>query len=76
MVEAQIRVSGGDEIEEITNLREWLRGEHGLAGAVRAVPRAPGPQDMGGAFDMLTVAVGAGGAATVLARALITWLQT
>jgi hypothetical protein len=75
-MEAQIRVSGGDEIEEIAGLWEWLRGERGLAGAVQAVRRPPGPEEMGGAFDMLAVAVGSGGAATVLARALITWLQT
>jgi cysteine synthase len=31
---------------------------------------------MGGAFEMLAVAVGSGGAATALARALTSWLQT
>lgn len=75
-MEVQIRTSGGDEVAEITDLWEWLRGERSLPGAVRAVRRSPGPQEMGGAFEMLAVAVGSGGAATALARALTSWLQT
>jgi hypothetical protein len=75
-VDAQIRVSGGDEVEEITDLWEWLRGERGLAGAVRAIPRPPGESELGGVFDMLAVVLGTGGAGAVLARSLMAWLQT
>jgi hypothetical protein len=75
-MEAQISISGGDAVEEITELREWLCGERGLAGTVRVVLRAPDPEEMGPMFDVLAVAVGSGGAATALARALVVWLQT
>jgi Effector Associated Constant Component 1 len=75
-VEVQIRVSGGDDIEEVSDLWEWLRGERELAGAVRAVRSVPGETELGGAFDMLTVAVGSGGAGTVVAKSLIAWLRT
>jgi hypothetical protein len=75
-VEAQIRISGGDEVEEITDLWDWLRSERGLAGAVRGIRRPPGEAELGGVFDMLAVALGTGGAGAVLARSLMAWLQT
>ncbi|MFD2467829.1 effector-associated constant component EACC1 [Amycolatopsis silviterrae] len=55
-------------------LRDWLAAEDSLRG--RVVPRAaaPKPDQMGGAVEVLTVAVGSGGAATVLVRSLCTWL--
>lgn len=75
-MEVWIRVSGGDEIDEITDLWDWLRGERGLAGPVRAVRSSPGTGELGGALDLLAVAVGSGGAGTVLAQSLIAWLRT
>jgi hypothetical protein len=75
-VEAHVRISGGDEVEEVTDLWEWLRGERALAGAVRAVQRPPGEGELGGVFDVLAVALGSGGAGAVLARSLTAWLQT
>jgi hypothetical protein len=76
LVLAQIRVSGRDDIEEVGDLWEWLRAERGLAGAVRAVHSGPGETELGGALEMLTVAVSSGGAATVLAQSLTAWLRT
>jgi hypothetical protein len=75
-VEAEIRVSEGDAVAEFTSLREWLRGERALAGAVRAVPHEPTETELGGAMELLAVALGSGGAGATLARSLITWLQT
>jgi hypothetical protein len=75
-VEVQIRVSGGDDIKEVTALYEWLRRERGLAGAVRAVQSLPGNTELGGAISAVAVAVGAGGAGTVLARSLVAWIWT
>jgi hypothetical protein len=79
-VEAEIRVSQGDgqgdEVAELTALHEWLRRERGLAGAVRAVRRPPGPAELGGAIELVAVALGAGGAAGTLARSLAAWLQS
>lgn len=80
-MEAEIRVSGGrgiavDEVGELTALLEWLRGERGLAGAIREVRLPPGPGELGGAVEALAVALGAGGAAGTLARSLFGWLRT
>jgi hypothetical protein len=75
-MDASIRISGGDEDREITGLWEWLRGERQLAGHVRAVPSTPAPGQLGGAVDVLTVALGSGGAGAVLARSLVAWLQS
>jgi Effector Associated Constant Component 1 len=80
-VEAEIRVSGGqgidvDEVGELAALLEWLRGERGLAGAIREVRRPPGPGELGGAVEVLAVALGAGGSAGTLARSLFGWLRT
>jgi hypothetical protein len=75
-MEAEIRVSGGDDVAEITELFQWLRGERALAGTVRSVQRAPGEAELGGAFDMLAVALGSGGTGAALARSLTAWLRT
>jgi len=75
-MEAEIRVSGGDDVAEITGLFQWLRGERALAGTVRSVQRAPGEGELGGAFDMLAVALGSGGTGAALARSLTVWLRT
>jgi hypothetical protein len=75
-VEAEIQISQGGDVTEFTALREWLRGERALTGPVRAVRRQPGETELGGAFDLLTVALGSGGAGAVLAKSLVTWLQT
>lgn len=80
-MEAEIQVSGGqgidvDEVGELAALLEWLRGERGLAGAIREVRLKPGPGELGGAVEALVVALGAGGAAGTLARSLFGWLCT
>ena len=80
-MEAEIRVSGGqginvDEVGELAALLEWLRGERGLAGVIREVRLPPGPGELGGAVEVLAVALGTGGAAGTLARSLFGWLRT
>lgn len=84
-MEAEIRVSQADgligdarsdEVAELAALYEWLRGERELAGAVRAARRAPGPTELGGAIELVAVALGAGGAAGTLARSLAAWLRS
>ena len=81
-MEAEIRISGSrgggevDQIGELAALLDWLRGERGLAGAVREVRVPPGPGELGGAPEALVVALGAGGAAGTLATSLFGWLRT
>lgn len=73
---ARIRIDGDDAASEGEQLWGWLRHERGLTGRVERVPRAPGPTDLGGVLDMLTVALGSGGAAAVLAQSLSVWFKT
>lgn len=75
-MEAEIRISQGDEITEFTSLWEWLSGERALTGAIRAVRGRPAETELGGAFDLLAVALGSGGAGVTLAKSLAIWLQT
>ncbi|MGV9679106.1 effector-associated constant component EACC1 [Nocardia sp. NPDC003482] len=55
-------------------LRDWLAAEDPLRGRVIPLTAAPKQGQMGGAVEILTVALGSSGAATVLARSLCTWL--
>jgi hypothetical protein len=76
LMEAQLRVSAPDSVQELVDLHEWLSAERELTGRVHALAGRPGPTDLGGAFDALAVAVGSGGAGTALAASLSAWLRT
>ncbi|MEU4743460.1 hypothetical protein AB0G02_23760 [Actinosynnema sp. NPDC023658] len=71
-----IAVSGGDEVDELADIWSWLRTQRELAGAVRGIRSEPGETDLGGAVDVLVVALGTGGAGAVLAQSLTAWLRT
>lgn len=60
-MEAQIRVVGGTP-EELSELGSWLAGEKELRGQVRAVSSQISETELGAIPDLLTVALGAGGA--------------
>ena len=74
-MDAQIRIVGGTD-EDLVALGEWLQGEDELRGRIRTVYGAIGETDLGPAVELLTVALGTGGAGTVLASSLKTWLMT
>jgi hypothetical protein len=74
-MEALIRVDGGDA-DELRGLFRWLGDEQELRGRTRLLHAHIGETDLGGVADAVSVAVGAGGAGTALASALVTWLQT
>jgi hypothetical protein len=74
-MDAQIRITGGIG-EELAALGEWLGDEVELRGRVRTVHGSIGKTELGSITDLLTVALGTGGAGTVLASSLKTWLQT
>ncbi|MFJ4624639.1 hypothetical protein [Streptomyces sp. NPDC088812] len=57
-------------------LAEWLRHERGLQGCVRLTAAAPAESELGAALELLTVSLGSGGVATVLAGSLAAWLQS
>lgn len=74
-MDAQIRITDGTT-EDLRALYAWLNDEDALRGRVRTVSQPIGAQDLGSLPELLTVALGAGGAGTVLASSLKTWLQT
>ena len=61
--------------ELLVSLADWLNSEDALRGRVRAVRPAPKPGGMGAAVELLTVALGSGGAGAVLVRSICTWLS-
>jgi hypothetical protein len=60
--------------EFLPSLADWLNSEDALRGRVRAVRPAPKPGEMGAGVELLTVALGSGGAGAVLVRTICTWL--
>ena len=74
-MDAQIRMVGGTG-EELAALGEWLVGEDELRGRVRISHSPISGTELGSVPELLTVALGTGGAGTVLASSLKTWLAT
>ena len=74
-MDAQIRITGGTG-GELAALGEWLGGEDELRGRIRTVHGPIGDTELGSITELLTVALGTGGAGTVLASSLKTWLMT
>jgi hypothetical protein len=74
-MDAEIRIVDGAD-GDLAVLGQWLQGEEELRGRIRAVRGEPGETELGTAVELLTVALGTGGAGTVLASSLKTWLLT
>lgn len=74
-MDAWIRIAGGTS-EEFAALGEWLGSESELRGRVRIVRGTISDTELGSVTELLTVALGAGGAGTVLISSLKTWLVT
>lgn len=65
-----------EEPHELESLAQWLKLEDDLRGRVHpsAMPIEPG--EMGGALHTIAVAVGSGGAVSVLVQSLFAWLTS
>ncbi|WP_405797572.1 hypothetical protein [Streptomyces sp. NBC_01506] len=59
---------------QLASLYAWLQDVDGLRGVVALRGAPPVPGTMGAALDVITVAVGSGGVAGILARSVATWL--
>jgi hypothetical protein len=70
---AQIRIYPEDA-GDLVSLRDWLADIREVG--VVPVPRETRPGEQGGIWGSLAVACGEGGAATVLVRALTTWIES
>jgi hypothetical protein len=66
------RDAGG---EELRSLFTWLAREEEFRGRVRLVEAAAEPGTLGGWPEAVVVALGQGGAVTVLASAVIAWIR-
>jgi hypothetical protein len=77
-VDIRISVTHGD-LADLESLDNWLRGERELAGRVKLAGTAPHDGELGALSEYLVVALGSGGAITVvgttLAAALKAWLS-
>jgi hypothetical protein len=72
-MEIMISVDGIDKSAALESLHDWLRGDPDLVGvAQRKAPPRQG--QMGSLTEALTVAVGTGGALSILASALRAWV--
>lgn len=60
--------------EYLRSLADWLNSEDALRGRVQPVRPAPEPGKMGAAIEILSVALGSGGAGAVLVRSISAWL--
>ncbi|MFI9843954.1 hypothetical protein ACIHFD_43450 [Nonomuraea sp. NPDC051941] len=59
---------------DLESLFDWFQGEKELRGRVRWADVPPKPGEMGGAMEVILVAVGSGGFLSVLATSIQTWL--
>ena len=73
-MEVRISCVGGDRAVGVESLSDWFRGEPELAGRLRVAGPMPGEGELGALADVLVVAVGSGGALSVLATSLKAWL--
>jgi Effector Associated Constant Component 1 len=69
-------VAGVDDEEESRSLRAWLLRESDPAVRVITAGRETGPETLGATAETLQVALGTGGAATVLATSVAVWIKT
>jgi len=75
-VRVRVRIAEGDDVGgELRSLTHWLEREDELRGTFEVESRPVGADEMGVLSDTLVVAVGGGGAVTVLANSLSVWLR-
>jgi hypothetical protein len=74
-LESTIELQSSGLSDDLISLAGWLRRERILQGHVQLRRRPMDDVELGAAFDLIAVAIGSGGAATVLAGSLSTWLQ-
>jgi hypothetical protein len=72
--ELRLSIAGEGAEQHLRALFGWLGSEDELRGQLELRNRPIVPGQMGGVLDVLVVALGSGGAGTVLARSLSTWL--
>jgi hypothetical protein len=74
-VDIAVTVLGGSDQDQVRGLRGWLAAEEELRGRIQLLEPRPEPGRLGTLADTLIVSLGSGGAATVLASALVSWIR-
>jgi hypothetical protein len=76
-MDVTVRVLGREAlaVAELRSLCTWLGREDEFRGWVRLVEAAPEPGTLGGWPEAVAVALGEGGAVTVLASAVMSWIR-
>lgn len=69
-----LSVEGDDPAGGLEELSDWLARESELRGLITSAPPVPAPGELGVAAEALVAAVGGGGAISVLAASLKTFL--
>lgn len=75
-MEVQVSLESSATLDEFLSLAQWLRTERALQGLVRTKRRPPREGELGGALELISVAIGSGGIATALVSSLQTWLSS
>lgn len=73
-MQVKILVDGLHRDDRVRELIDWLRHEDRLRGRVQPSLAPIAPEQMGAVTDTIAIALGTGGAGTVLARALVAWI--
>jgi hypothetical protein len=71
-----VLVATPEEPQNVSDLLDWLWQEDELRRRVRRSETSPRPGEMGALAETLTVAVGGGGALTVLLASVSSWIRT
>jgi membrane-associated two-gene conflict system component 1 (EACC1) len=73
-VRIELSVEGGEPVEGLAELADWLAQEDELRGLIKPAPVVPVAGELGTAVEVLVAAVGSGGAVSVLAASLKAFL--
>ncbi|GAA1969769.1 effector-associated constant component EACC1 [Catenulispora subtropica] len=75
MEHISIAVAGDDDASDLEALADWLAAEPDLRGLIKVARPVPRPHELGAVVDVLVAAVSTGGAVSVLAGSLKTFLS-
>lgn len=74
-MDVHIQIRSSDEVMAYNELTAWLNGNRTFCGHVTRKISPPAEGQLGGVIEMISVALGSGGAGVVLAQSLSEWLR-
>jgi hypothetical protein len=73
-MEVWLSVAENGNVSDLESLHDWLQQDSAFSGRVSFRAPQPSPTELGTLVDVLTVAVGTGGAVSILASSIKAWL--